>query len=122
HQPDEGSRHGHSDGRRHGQRRRCEVSVHPQRSFALIEVTPMPCRFALITMLSLAAAACALNTRPTMSPAAMAELWQEPIDLEQRDLLHGPGGASLGPDPRGRYTLLKSDPSGFRPGCGVRGQ
>jgi hypothetical protein len=42
----------------------------------------------------LAAAGCALNTRPTVAPALMAELWEEPRDLEQRDLFRGPGGAA----------------------------
>ena len=30
-------------------------------------------------------------------PQAIDELWQAPTDLSQRDLYHGPGGASLAP-------------------------
>jgi hypothetical protein len=28
-------------------------------------------------------------------PANIHELWQEPADIQQRDLFHGPGGSSL---------------------------
>lgn len=63
---------------------------------------------------------CALNDRPTLSPVKMAEFWQEPTDVAQRDLLNGPGGAALAPNPNATFTLLKADPSGFSPGLDVK--
>lgn len=76
-------------------------------------------RVALVTAL-LVASACALNSRPTLSPSRMAELWKEPTDLARRDLLHGPGGPELTPDPDGRYDLLEVDTKGFSPGYDVK--
>lgn len=69
--------------------------------------------------MSLSTAACAVNTRPTISPEKMAEFWQEP-DVEHRDLLHGPGGAALAPDPIARYSVLDVDDTGFSPGYDVQ--
>ena len=59
------------------------------------------------------AAACAVHSRPTATPNRMAELWEEPADLERRDLMYGPGGRALAPDPRARYELLEHDTNGF---------
>jgi hypothetical protein len=64
--------------------------------------------------------ACALNNRPTLSPTKMAEFWQEPTDAAQRDLLNGPGGAALAPNPKGTFNLVKADPTGFSPGLDVK--
>jgi hypothetical protein len=50
----------------------------------------------------------------------MAEFWQEPKDLARRDLLNGPGGAALAPNPKATFTLLKADPRGFSPGLDVK--
>src|SRR5215510_4353043 len=32
-------------------------------------------------------------------------LWQEPSDIESRDLFNGPGGAQGAPDPSGKFTF-----------------
>jgi hypothetical protein len=53
------------------------------------------------------------------TPPNMAELWEAP-NIERRNLLHGPGGADLAPDPDGRYELLEEDKKGFSPGYDVR--
>lgn len=74
----------------------------------------------LIVAQVIAATACALNSRPTLSSTKMAEFWQEPTNLTERNLLHGPGGAELAPDPESRYTLLEADDKGFSPGYDVR--
>ena len=52
--------------------------------------------------------------------ADLAELWQEPADLLQRDLLGGPGGAALAPRADGRYEFLAFKTSGTNPGYDVR--
>lgn len=73
-----------------------------------------------LVMLQIVMVACASNTRPTLSPSKMAEFYQEPTDLERRNLLYGPGGAALAPDANGRYALLQRDDSGFSPGYDVK--
>jgi hypothetical protein len=67
----------------------------------------------------------ALAQSPHSQPAAsggesLAELWVEPSDLEQRNLLFGAGGAEAVPDPEARYTLLFRDTTGFSRGYDVR--
>jgi hypothetical protein len=70
--------------------------------------------------LSLVAAACSLNERPTVDPVRMAQLWIEPADLEQRDLLLGTGGAKNAPDPNDRYELKAEKAVGTQPGYDVK--
>jgi hypothetical protein len=50
----------------------------------------------------------------SLSPAQLAELWNEPE--RNRDLLHGVGGARLKPDPAARYTVIEIKRSGFSGG------
>jgi hypothetical protein len=75
---------------------------------------------ALIAAVIVVAAVCPLSSRPSLTPGKMAELWQEPADLERRNLLHGPGGAALAPNPTDRYTLIETDDKGFSPGYDVK--
>jgi len=39
-------------------------------------------------------------------------LWQEPRDIESRDLFYGQGGAEGAPNPSGRFTFVKRSSSG----------
>jgi hypothetical protein len=66
------------------------------------------------------ASACALNTRPVLSERQMADFWQNPADLQQRDLLWGRGGRALAPNARGTFSLLEVDSNGFSAGYDVR--
>jgi hypothetical protein len=52
----------------------------------------------------------------TRATADLAELWQEPTDLEQRDLFYGPGGRAHEPDSNGSFTLVKLKEKGTNPG------
>lgn len=52
-------------------------------------------------------------------PVDIDGLWQPPSDIETRDLLHGPGGTALAPDPAAAYTFVKADTSGFSGGYDV---
>jgi hypothetical protein len=52
-------------------------------------------------------------------PPSVAELWQEPVDLEQRDLLHGAGGSALVPA-GSEFQLVARDTSGRSPGFDVK--
>ena len=63
-----------------------------------------------------------LHFSPGAAPSAdaLADLWIEPADLEQRNLLYGAGGAEAVPDPDARYTFLSRDTTGFSHGYDVR--
>ncbi|HVH26494.1 MAG TPA: hypothetical protein VM818_07040 [Vicinamibacterales bacterium] len=50
----------------------------------------------------------------------MAALWQDPVDLERRDLLYGPGGRGLVPLETASYELIDVDTKGFSSGYDVR--
>jgi hypothetical protein len=50
----------------------------------------------------------------------MAELWQEPANLEQRDLFYGAGGARRAPDPNDRHQFLGAKATGTQPGYDVK--
>jgi hypothetical protein len=54
---------------------------------------------------------------PGTAPS-IAELWQEPVVLEQRDLFHGAGGAGLAPKDT-VFQLVARDTSGWSPGFDV---
>ena len=51
--------------------------------------------------------------------ASVEELWQEPSDIQQRDLFHGPGGRALLPRDTA-FTFVARDTSGWSPGFDVR--
>ncbi len=54
------------------------------------------------------------GARPTV-----AELWQQPADITQRDLFNGPGGLEAAPRDR-TYTFVARDTTGWSPGFDVR--
>src|SRR5262249_27242102 len=55
---------------------------------------------------------------------SFAVLWQEPIDIEVRDLFYGIGGREGAPDPAGKYTSLgdKGSPNDSNPKISVKDQ
>ena len=67
--------------------------------------------------------ACAYSphARPQSAASAeIAELWQEPTDLLDRDLLNGPGGAELAPPQNGSYEFVAFKTTGTNPGYDVK--
>ena len=52
--------------------------------------------------------------------ADIAELWQEPADLLQRDLFYGPGGAALAPPNDGTFQFVAYKTTGTNPGYDVK--
>jgi hypothetical protein len=52
--------------------------------------------------------------------ADIAELWQDPVDLLEKDVFNGPGGASLAPRPAQAYEFVSFKTSGTNPGYDVR--
>jgi hypothetical protein len=77
-------------------------------------------RLLLTVGLSLVAVGCALNSRPTLSPDKMAELWQAPADLERRSLFYGAGGPGRAPNPNDEYEFLGAKATGTQPGYDVK--
>jgi hypothetical protein len=78
---------------------------------------------AALALAVLATATCASRPRALTAPSApdVAALWEDPRDLERRDLFHGPGGPALLPSAGARYELLAEDRTGYSPGYDVRG-
>src|SRR5215472_3482387 len=76
-----------------------------------------------IVVLSLGVCACGIDIHPTVSPplaqARMAELWEEPRDVAERDLLNGPWGATFAPDADDDYTYVRKKRHGANPGVTV---
>lgn len=56
---------------------------------------------------------------PEAPSARLEELWQEPANLAERDLFHGPGGRDLVPRDRA-YAFVAEDTAGWSPGFDVR--
>ena len=65
---------------------------------------------------------CAAHVRPTVNPwdAKMAELWEPPTDVEERDLFYGPWGIERAPDPSAVYTWVANKDHGTNPGVVVQ--
>jgi hypothetical protein len=77
-------------------------------------------RRSLAIPLSLLVISCGLNERPTVDPVRMAQLWEPPTDLEQRDLLLGVGGSKNAPDPNELYEFKEEKAVGTQPGYDVK--
>src|SRR5688500_9599347 len=69
--------------------------------------------------LSLLAVSCSLNERPTVQPSVMAQLWEPPTDIAQRDLFWGSGGQKNAPDPDELYEFKEEKAVGTQPGYDV---
>src|SRR4030095_11640979 len=54
--------------------------------------------------------------------SSFAVLWQDPLDLEVRDLFYGIGGRKGAPDPEGKYTFVadKGSPNDSNPKIDVK--
>ena len=74
-------------------------------------------------VLVVATAACAppphAQTRTSETTADIAELWQDPVDLLQRDLFAGPGGAALAPSTDTTFSFISFKTTGTNPGYTV---
>src|SRR5260221_11642578 len=53
------------------------------------------------------------------SEAPLAELWQQPDDIRERDLFFGPWGRERAPDPNEVYTFVQRKQQGTNPGVTV---
>jgi hypothetical protein len=81
-------------------------------------LTPRARILGLITVLAVSACARSVqNVQQPNTPAATAELWQQPA--EPRDLSFGPGGKTLAPQ-QTAFTFVAEDTTGFSPGFDVK--
>lgn len=65
---------------------------------------------------------CAAEVKP-VSDSGLApppSLWEQPVNLSERDMIYGPWGAERAPDPLAKYTLVQYKRSGVNPGMTVR--
>lgn len=79
-------------------------------------------RLVVALFLAIAGGACGRTVQmPIERPAAVpiAQLWQEPSDIDARDLFHGPGGPALIP-PSETFTFVARKTTGTNPGYDVR--
>ena len=60
------------------------------------------------------------QTQTTEHAADIAELWQEPVDLLDRDLFTGPGGLALAPSADTEFSFVSFKTTGTNPGYTVR--
>ena len=69
----------------------------------------------------LVASGCALNSHMSpRQPATMDQLWQEPRDVAQRDLLVGEFGAGVAPDLRDQFEVTGTKTTGTQSGYDVK--
>lgn len=82
-----------------------------------------------LVLVACATTACAptlQQTRPqglraTTASTPILELWSNPADLAQRNLVWGPGQPASAPSPKATYTVLKIDDTGYSGGYDVSG-
>ena len=73
-------------------------------------------------VVALNVAACGGVKRPSVRPSPAvpgAVLWQQPTDLDTRDVYYGPWGSGRAPDPKAIYTLVERKHSGVNLGMTV---
>ncbi len=70
--------------------------------------------------LSLLAISCSIKEPAAVEPVRMAQLWEAPTDLAQRDLFLGAGGSKNEPDPNEMYEFKDQKAVGTQPGYDVK--
>lgn len=80
----------------------------------------MTLRLRVAAPLSLLMISCAPNQRAAIDPKRMEQLWEEPTDLERRDLFLGVGGSKNAPDPDELYEFKEEKAVGTQPGYDVK--
>jgi hypothetical protein len=75
---------------------------------------------AIVIAIALMACTYVPHAQQSGGSADIAELWQEPADLLERDLLHGPGGAALTPPADGTFQFVAFKTTGTNPGYDVK--
>ena len=69
------------------------------------------------TLIALYLPFCAAEITPVLTPETPAgSLWVDPVNLEQRDVFHGPWGLEYAPEPAVTYRIVERKHSGINPG------
>jgi hypothetical protein len=63
---------------------------------------------------------CAPNTPRTVDPVTMAALWDDPVNLDRRDLFLGAGGREHLPDPGNSFEFVSEKVTGTQSGYDVK--
>jgi len=77
-------------------------------------------RYRISYVLLVVGVGCALNTPRTINPTKMAALWDDPENLERRDLVHGAGGRQRAPNPDDSFAFLSEKEGGTQSGYDVK--
>lgn len=77
-------------------------------------------RLLIACALLVAAPGCALNRPPTVRPEKLAALWDDPENLERRDLVYGAGGRQRAPNPNEVFQFLSEKKTGTQSGYDVK--
>jgi hypothetical protein len=67
----------------------------------------------------MAGIALAVATAADRGPAVATSLWEAPTAAHERDLLNGPWGPEMAPDPHDTYTFVRRKQDGVNPGVTV---
>lgn len=75
----------------------------------------------IVALITCAQAPEAQQPAPAVTSQELDALWQEPTDLLERDLFHGPGGAAIAPPATdGTFQFVAFKTSGTNPGYDVK--
>lgn len=77
-------------------------------------------RAALMGLLMLRQLGLGPHVEPTTPAAQLNQLWEDPTDLDRRDLMVGPGLGVIAPDVTQPFTFVSQKTSGFSPGYDVK--
>jgi hypothetical protein len=84
---------------------------------------PRPAHACVLFAVALVAVDCSggrtVKTAPDPPAVDIAQLWQEPTDLESRDLFVGPAAGAPKPEPPA-FVFIKADRTGYSPGYDLR--
>jgi hypothetical protein len=81
----------------------------------------IPCRLLIVVLLTTLVVSRSSGLGAAQAPAvSLSALWEAPVDLQSRDLFHGPWGVANAPDPRATYTFMRAKEGGVSPGVVVR--
>jgi hypothetical protein len=73
-----------------------------------------------VALLLVAAPGCGLNRPRTISETKLAALWDNPENLERRDLISGAGGRAQAPNPNDQFEFVSEKETGTQSGYDVK--
>ena len=89
-------------------------------SAGLIQIAILPIIFAALALIMACGGRTVRAATDDPSRVDLAQLWQEPADLQSRDLFAGPTAGSPEPDANVPFTFVEADRTGYSRGYDVR--